>query len=317
MRVLSAIAIFVHIVSFFHCGHANLDLCTGFDDNFFNVFVFGSSVAVGVGATANQGYAFMLGEEIQEKFGQKLMNKAVSGSTTGPTLSRVRQVLGALDYVPQVVILGLSTANEGLVGATTQAQADAVANQFEKGIETIINTTLAIGVETVIVGSVYPQNNYNAMHYGVLKGVFNRALVRLPQLGIAYQKVVVADFLTTLDDGNGRWKDGIFRDAGHPNDAGHSLMLASLNQSFYQAVNLPSFATATLDQPCPSSAPSISTAPSPVLNDFTFPTVPPPSPTNLPDTSSTETPTAAPSSAPCICDFQICLWLADVLASFI
>ena len=221
--------------------------------NFNNIFVFGSSVALGVGATNNEGYAFMLGEEVQDAFGKTLRNEAVGGHATELTLARLNEVLGALSYVPQVVVIGLSTANEGLVATTTQAQADAIAAQFEAGMEMIVNAAISIGVETIIVGSVYPQNSYSAEQYTVLREVFDRSLIRLPQLGTGNQQVVVADFLTTLDDGNGHWNPGIFRDAGHPNSAGHGLMFTSINQVFYDTVDLPSFAAGT---PCPSGSPT-------------------------------------------------------------
>ena len=64
----------------------------------------------------------------------------------------------------------------------------------------------------------------------------------LPQLG---DGVVVADFLTLLDNGSGGWKNGTYADAGHPNDLGHSLMFESLNETFYDAVDLVSFSGAS------------------------------------------------------------------------
>ena len=35
----------------------------------------------------------------------------------------------------------------------------------------------------------------------------------------------VADFLSALDDGSGRWRDGESTDLAHPNDRGHCEML--------------------------------------------------------------------------------------------
>jgi len=40
--------------------------------------------------------------------------------------------------------------------------------------------------------------------------------------------VGVIDFMSTTDDGSGRWKKGLSYDAGHPNQVGHQAMFAAV-----------------------------------------------------------------------------------------
>ena len=75
-----------------------------------------------------------------------------------------------------------------------------------------------------ILGGVYPNNDYSPEHYWLLKDTHNRLL---------NWGVPVLDWLAVLDNGQGRWKDGISFDPAHPNTIGHRLM--------YEAINLDLF----------------------------------------------------------------------------
>lgn len=167
------------------------------------VFVFGSSVAFGTGATNNLGYANLMGQDIAQMWGWDLDNQAIGGYTTSLTLTKVDEVFATLAYIPKVAILGLSTANEGLLSTTNAAEAEAIKVQFEDGIVTLVNRFLSFGVSTIVVGSVYPQNDYTALQYTTLQEVWTNSFQTLPLLGNANQNVVVTDFLTILDDGMG------------------------------------------------------------------------------------------------------------------
>jgi len=59
---------------------------------------------------------------------------------------------------------------------------------------------------------VYPNNYYQAHHYEYLR----RMDEEMHTWGVP-----VLDFLPAVDDGKGRWKEGLYSDALHPNDVGH------------------------------------------------------------------------------------------------
>jgi len=114
----------------------------------------------------------MLGEEVESLTGKTLSQHSVGGYTASTTLPVLTSVLDGLSYVPTVVVIGLSLANEGLMSTSTLAQAEQKAFEFNQGMEAIINKTLSYGVPYVLVGSVYPQNNYNSLHWDVLQSTF-------------------------------------------------------------------------------------------------------------------------------------------------
>ena len=144
-----------------------------------------------------------MGQDIAQMWGWDLDNQAIGGYTTSLTLTKVDEVFATLAYIPKVAILGLSTANEGLLSTTNAAEAEAIKVQFEDGIVTLVNRFLSFGVSTIVVGSVYPQNDYTALQYTTLQEVWTNSFQTLPLLGNANQNVVVTDFLTILDDGMG------------------------------------------------------------------------------------------------------------------
>ena len=73
----------------------------------------------------------------------------------------------------------------------------------------------------MIFGGVYPNNYFENDHYKALKEVNDEMIKNF--------KEDVIDFLSCLDDGSGKWKEGTYEDAGHPNTKGHEEMFKAIN----------------------------------------------------------------------------------------
>jgi hypothetical protein len=76
-----------------------------------------------------------------------------------------------------------------------------------------------------ILGGVYPHNDYAPEHYWLLKDTHTRML---------NWGVPILDWLATLDNQQGRWKEGLSFDPSHPNTVGHSLMYQAIDLQIFQ-----------------------------------------------------------------------------------
>jgi lysophospholipase L1-like esterase len=183
------------------------------------VVIFGSSVARGVGATNDHGWADMLGEKLEAR-GYTYHNISVPGDTTQALINRFQSDLVPLN--PQIVVIGLSLANEGFVGAEEKS---AIAAQFVQRMEFLVEQCKERGY-TPIVAGVYSNNAYTKEDLGYLMSVEQR----LSTMGVPY-----ISFLAAVDDGTGRWKPGLFADGGHPNDAGHLAMFNAVPMTVFDS----------------------------------------------------------------------------------
>ena len=192
------------------------DKSTAFNNK---IVIFGSSVAYGTGATSNQGWAYMLTSALTGVY--NVVNKSVGGDTTALLISRFYT-----DVVPEnpgIVVIALSTANEGLPGS---GNPKAVVEQYLKGIEKLIKMCRSEGYYVVLAG-VYPNNSYTATEYKYLRKTEDA----MQRFGVPY-----IGFLGTIDDGSGHWLTGTFADGGHPNDTGHALMFGAIDLSLFNRV---------------------------------------------------------------------------------
>eukprot|EP00931_Biecheleriopsis_adriatica_P103259 TRINITY_DN7811_c0_g1_i1.p1 TRINITY_DN7811_c0_g1~~TRINITY_DN7811_c0_g1_i1.p1 ORF type:complete len:358 (-),score=86.02 TRINITY_DN7811_c0_g1_i1:228-1301(-) len=171
----------------------------------------GSSVAA-----AAKGWSGLLRKALQTR-GKSLANACTPGNNTARTMPDLQHALTR--FKPKVVIIALSTGNEGLAWRSTSSSAAALAEQFQLGVQDLTDVAEAAGAK-VVLGSVYPNNNYARHHYSVLKQVFTQQ---------CSSGLLVLDFLTCTDDGNGHWRDGLWKDAGHPNRAGHAAMFRAID----------------------------------------------------------------------------------------
>jgi len=177
--------------------------------------VFGSSVAFGAGATNMFGWGNQLGK-LLEKENWTYVNKSVGGDNTIKILARFEQDL--LPEKPDMVIIGLSLANEGIMG-----NSPLIYNQFVKNMRKIIQLCRRNNI-IPIVANCYPNNSYGGKHYTYIKK-FNEELNRW--------NIASIDFMGSVNEGNGHWQADAWVDAGHPNDFGHTEMFYSIPPSLF------------------------------------------------------------------------------------
>ncbi len=184
------------------------------------ILVLGSSVAVGSGAWLLRGWAAQLGEQLRKRFGHRLINQSQLGATVASTHTQ----FGALvePHQPDIVIVALSLANEGLPQATPTQQAR-IQRQFESGLLHLIERIHTLGA-LAIVGGLYPHQDYSPAHYAGLL----HTQARMNSWGIP-----VLDWLPAVDDGHGHWQAGLAWDAGHPNSMGHQRMFEKIDLSHF------------------------------------------------------------------------------------
>ncbi len=190
------------------------------------ILVIGSSVAVGQKAWLLAGWASLLGQTLNQKYGHRLINVAEVGANVSRTIERFGSVV--TPEQPDVVIIALSLGNEGLAHCPPQHRR-AAQRRFESGLQQLVQMTRALGARPIL-GGVYPHGDYTAEHYGLLQETHNRMLT---------WGVPILDWLARLDNGQGRWKAGISFDPAHPNTLGHNLM--------YQAIDLQLFQISTAE----------------------------------------------------------------------
>ncbi len=195
------------------------------DDNFaqynngkLRLVVVGSSVAYGSGATEDRGWAYMLKEELQASGRWEVINKSIGGNRTSDVLGRLDR--DVLVYNPDIVVVGLSLANEGLAG---NADVQEVYTSYRNGLKKIIQVLQANDIVPVIC-NCYPNSGYDQLKYDLICQM-NREIASWPVASI--------NFLSATDDGHGRWVEGYLKDGGHPNDAGHREMFYNIPGSLF------------------------------------------------------------------------------------
>ena len=171
----------------------------------------GSSVCAGTGATDDRGWSAMLGERL-EKQGWRVSNRSIGGQTTADILLRLER--DVISKHPAVCVVGLGLANEGLPLTQDEQAARIVQGIFLSNLKSILGALRKAGIRPVL-GGVYPNNRYNGFQYAVLR-----------ETDAAMQRwgVPVLAWLPRLDDGKGHFREGLYRDTGHPNDDGYRVM---------------------------------------------------------------------------------------------
>lgn len=184
------------------------------------VVVCGSSVALGRCAWLRRGWACLLGRRLREAYGHQLVNVAVSGANAGETVERFPHFVAPLK--PAFVIIGLAPGNEGLSFGPLEKKEEYL-RAYMAGIRKLVDLARGIGAKPVVAG-VYGNDNYGPEHYEVLK----RAQSFTFSLGVP-----VLEWLSAVDDGGGKWKQGISFDNSHPNTEGHRLMAEAVDISCF------------------------------------------------------------------------------------
>ncbi len=190
------------------------------------IAVLGSSVARGwvTSYEAKQdllnGYAFRL-ERLLKPRGWKVVNISNPGDDTKDVLARIERDL--LPTGAKIVIIGLSMSNEGL---ETAKNPDRVLKSYERGLKKIIQVCRKNGI-TPVVGLCYPNDNYDAKHYAVIKKMNAR---------INTWDVPSINFLGPADNGTGGWVEGYTFDLDHPDNTGHHVMFHAIVPSLFDAM---------------------------------------------------------------------------------
>lgn len=184
------------------------------------IVVIGSSVALGHKAWLLKGWVWLVEQALQQKDGHRVVNVSEVGANVSRTIARFGSVV--TPEQPDVVIIALSLGNEGLAYCAPHERR-AIQRRFESGLQQLIKMTRKLGA-LPILGGVYPNGDYSPEHHWLLKDTNNRML---------NWGVPVLDWLATLDNGQGRWREGISFDPAHPNTIGHRLM--------YEAIDLQLF----------------------------------------------------------------------------
>ncbi|MBN8458342.1 MAG: autotransporter-associated beta strand repeat-containing protein [Verrucomicrobia bacterium] len=196
------------------------------------ILVLGSSVAAGTGANpTSQAWAYRL-DDLMENHAPiapgssvtwQVNNASVGGDTTSKVLARFQADVVTAHPGSDIVIIALSMANEGLVGASDP---EAVFNGFKNGLTQIIGLCRTNGYYPVI-SLVYPNDNYSANEY---------AYVKRMNLLLNTWNIPSINFLGAIDDGYGHWAPGHVSDAYHPNASGHGELYYAVAPSMFDAI---------------------------------------------------------------------------------
>ncbi len=188
------------------------------------IVVFGSSVALGVGATNNQGWAYKLSQALASR-GFTYSNVSIGGNTTQNLIDRFYTDVAPED--PDLVIIGLSLGNEGLAESGDK---EATYNTYVRNMRKLVNMCRQQGYKVIVTG-VYSRGNYTLTDYQYIR----QADQELENSDIPY-----INFLGAVDDGTGKWRAGMFSDALHPNDVGHEAMFRAFPLSMFDNLLSPS-----------------------------------------------------------------------------
>ncbi len=171
----------------------------------------GSSVCVGSGARDNHGWSAMLAQRLKQQ-GWNPVNRSIGGQTTTDILLRLDK--DVIRHHPDLCVVGLGLANEGLPAAADERMVRIIQGIFEHNLMKIVEALRGAGIR-VMLGGVYPNNNYKDLQYGILKET---------DRNMSSWDVPVFHWLSALDDGRGHFRQGLYHDVGHPNDQGYRVM---------------------------------------------------------------------------------------------
>ncbi|OLP17693.1 lipase [Leptolyngbya sp. 'hensonii'] len=185
------------------------------------IIIIGSSVALGCNAWLLKGWAYLLEQALHNQFGHQVVNLSEIGANVSRTIDRFPLTIAPEN--PDIVIVSLSLGNEGLAHCAPHDRR-AVQRRFESGLQQLVKMIRELGAMPML-GGVYPNGDYGPEHHWLLRDTHNRMLS---------WGVPIFDWLGVLDDGQGRWQDGLAIDPAHPNSAGHRRMFEAIDQQLFQ-----------------------------------------------------------------------------------
>ncbi len=182
------------------------------------LLIYGSSIAFGSGDITGQGWAGRLKDSLGTNW--LVVNRSIPGSTTGALLASFDRDAAGESW--DVVWIGLSLANEGILGPTPALTYDG----YVKNQRQLIGLIRQVGA-VPIISSTYPHSFYGPTEYSYCQK-FNSLLNQWGVAGV--------DFMSAIDDGNGKWLQGYQTDSGHPNAAGHEAFFQSIPPGFLDSL---------------------------------------------------------------------------------
>lgn len=196
----------------------------------YRITVMGSSVPWGQGATEKNGYIRQLGAILatQSPLPWYISNLSVPGDETTKLSQRFDEqtVDGG-----KTLIIALSLGNEGLASASSEDARRALYEQWENRVylndDSFVKTALAEGKQVIVTGN-YAKGTYTEAHYSWIRKI---------NLDIQQWDVPSVNLMGAIDAGNGKWMEGYYADASHPNDAGHREMALAVVPSLFDALH--------------------------------------------------------------------------------
>jgi lysophospholipase L1-like esterase len=194
-----------------------IDVFISFNDFKKKILIIGSSVCNGDCAKYRRGWSQILEERISHQY--IVNNQSMNGTNTTHwvPLFKYFSKKWNIESKPDILIVGLSLANEGIFEDTLKYK-----NQFLEGLNEISNICTEFNIQ-IMFGGVYPNNEFDKNHYKALKEVNE----------ILKKRGVTFDFLSLVDNGKGHWKSGMYEDSGHPNTLGHETMFEAIDLKLF------------------------------------------------------------------------------------
>ena len=193
----------------------------------YRISAFGSSVCNGQGATGNKGYAYLYGQQLQERYNSNVTENpfyvsgiSIGGNTTQNLLDRYAEM--TRDHA-RYVIIGLSMGNEGIHESSNKQQ---TLNQFSTNMQTLIRKMKADGKIPVVMNN-YTRGDFTAEDYSYIKKM---------NLLIHEWDVSSVNTLGAIDDGAGHWASGYQQDNAHPTTNGHKEFFYAMPPSLFDAI---------------------------------------------------------------------------------
>jgi hypothetical protein len=203
--------------------------CTalGQDNSCINVTFFGSSVCLGASADDNHGYGwqrFNIGAIDTVKY--EYFNCSTGGDNTIKVEKEDRITNKLYPTEPDIVVIGLSLANEGIRTPQNNNGREQIVEQFRTRLLAMADSLNSMGIRPVVV-NCYAHSYFNKAQYD-----FTKKMNRI----INTWKYPSINVLGTIDDLEGKWAEGYVADPGHPNTAGHKEMSYAIVPSLFDAI---------------------------------------------------------------------------------
>ena len=195
----------------------------------YKISMFGSSVANGTGATDNRGYAYLYGQQLENRYSKNITQNpfhisgiSIGGNTTNDLNNRYDELIHDFG---RYVIFGLSLGNEGIHGA---ANPQTIYKQWRDNMLALIDKARKDGKIPVVMNN-YTRGDFDQNDYSYVK-----------QLNLLIHQWDVPSFNTlgAIDDGQGRWATNYQNgtDVYHPNTLGHREFMYAMTPSFFDAI---------------------------------------------------------------------------------